>query len=70
MRARERRTQFLRVIGRIGHQLGNAAVRPQFHILSTLLDRALSEEEIRATIDVDHALRYVDVLFERVFGDS
>ena len=37
--------------------LGDAAIR-----------RALSEEEIRSTIDVDHALRYVDVLFERVFG--
>jgi len=35
-----------------------------------VIRRALSEEEIRATIDVDHALRYVDVLFERVFGDS
>jgi adenylosuccinate lyase len=39
--------------------LGDSAIR-----------RALSEEEIRATIDVEHALRYVDVLFERVFGDS
>jgi len=32
--------------------------------------RTLSEEEIRATIDVEHALRYVDVLFTRVFGNS
>jgi adenylosuccinate lyase len=39
----------------------------------TLGDRAirrtLSEEEIRSTIDVEHALRYVDVLFSRVFGE-
>ncbi|MGH7899194.1 MAG: adenylosuccinate lyase, partial [Candidatus Binatia bacterium] len=28
----------------------------------------LSEQEIRSTIDVGHALRYVDELFERVFG--
>ncbi|MBI2963351.1 MAG: adenylosuccinate lyase [Deltaproteobacteria bacterium] len=39
--------------------LGDAAIR-----------RTLSEEEIRATIDVDHALRYVDVLFERVFRST
>jgi adenylosuccinate lyase len=39
--------------------LGDSAIR-----------RALSEDEIRATIDVEHALRYVDVLFERVFGGS
>jgi adenylosuccinate lyase len=32
--------------------------------------RTLSEEEIRATIDVEHALRYVDTLFERVFEGS
>ncbi len=38
--------------------LGDSAIR-----------RALSENEIRATIDAEHALRYVDVLFERVFGD-
>jgi len=37
--------------------LGDSAIR-----------RTLSEEEIRSTIDVDHALRYVDVLYERVFG--
>ena len=37
--------------------LGDSAIR-----------RTLNEEEIRSTIDVDHALRYVDVLFERVFG--
>jgi adenylosuccinate lyase len=30
--------------------------------------RTLSEEKIRSTIDVEHALRYVDTLFERVFG--
>jgi adenylosuccinate lyase len=39
--------------------LGDSAIR-----------RALSEAEIRATIDVEHTLRYVDVLFERVFGDA
>ncbi len=32
--------------------------------------RTLSEQEIRSTIDVEHALRYVDVLFARVFGES
>jgi adenylosuccinate lyase len=32
--------------------------------------RTLSEEEVRATIDVEHALRYVDTLFARVFGES
>ena len=32
--------------------------------------RLLDESEIRSTIDVDHALRYVDDLFERVFGRS
>jgi adenylosuccinate lyase len=37
--------------------LGDASIR-----------RCLSEDEIRSVIDVDHALRYVDVLFERVFG--
>jgi len=30
--------------------------------------RVLDERDIRSTIDVDHALRYVDDLFERVFG--
>ncbi|MGH7823149.1 MAG: adenylosuccinate lyase, partial [Candidatus Binatia bacterium] len=30
----------------------------------------LSEAEIRSTLDVGHALRYVDLLFERVFGRS
>jgi adenylosuccinate lyase len=30
--------------------------------------RHLAEQEIRSTIDVGHALRYVDELFERVFG--
>jgi adenylosuccinate lyase len=32
--------------------------------------RLLDERDIRSTIDVDHALRYVDDLFERVFGRS
>src|SRR5256714_1163491 len=32
--------------------------------------RTLSEEEGRATIDVEHALRYVDTLFARVFAES
>jgi len=32
--------------------------------------RVLREEEVRATIDVEHALRYVDTLFARVFPDS
>jgi adenylosuccinate lyase len=32
--------------------------------------RTLSEQEIRSTIDVENALRYVDILFERVFGES
>jgi adenylosuccinate lyase len=32
--------------------------------------RTLSEEEVRATIDVEHALRYVDTLFARVFAES
>jgi adenylosuccinate lyase len=39
--------------------LGDAAIR-----------RSLDEREIRSTIDVDHALRYVDDLFERVFGKA
>src|SRR5207249_6144574 len=39
--------------------LGDAAIR-----------RSLSEQEIRSTIDVEHALRYVDLLFARVFGES
>jgi hypothetical protein len=30
--------------------------------------RLLDERTIRSTIDVDHALRYVDALFERVFA--
>jgi adenylosuccinate lyase len=32
--------------------------------------RTLSEQEIRSTIDVENALRYVDILFARVFGES
>jgi len=32
--------------------------------------RSLDEHEIRSTIDVDHALRYVDDLFDRVFGKA
>jgi adenylosuccinate lyase len=32
--------------------------------------RHLSEAELRAAIDVGHALRYVDILFERVFGGN
>ncbi len=32
--------------------------------------RHLPEAELRATIDVGHALRYVNALFERVFGAS
>ena len=39
--------------------LGDSAIR-----------RTLSEEEVRATIDVEHALRYVDTLFARVFAES
>jgi adenylosuccinate lyase len=39
--------------------LGDATIR-----------RSLSEQEIRSTIDVEHALRYVDLLFARVFGES
>ncbi len=33
-----------------------------------MIRRTLDEHEIRSTIDAGHALRYVDTLFERVFG--
>ncbi len=34
------------------------------------ITRHVSEKELRSAIDLRHALRYVDVLFERVFGKS
>jgi len=55
------------------HALAAAAGQGTFLALvlgDSAIRRTLSEAEIRATIDVEHALRYVDVLFERVFGDS
>ncbi len=34
------------------------------------ITRHVSEKELRSAIDLSHALRYVDLLFERVFGKS
>jgi adenylosuccinate lyase len=55
------------------HALAASAGRGRF--VDLVLDdpeiaRHLSSEEVRSTIDVDHALRYVDRLFERVFGGA
>jgi adenylosuccinate lyase len=55
------------------HALAASAGQGTFLALA-LADRAirrvLSEDEVRATIDVEHALRYVDILFARVFPES
>jgi adenylosuccinate lyase len=55
------------------HALAASAGRGTFLALvlgDPSIRRALPEEEIRAIIDVEHALRYVDTLFERVFGQG
>jgi adenylosuccinate lyase len=55
------------------HALAASAGQGTFLALAladSAIRRTLSEDEIRSTIDVEHALRYVDVLFERVFGPS
>jgi len=55
------------------HALAAAAGQGTFLALvlgDATIRRTLSEQEIRSTIDVEHALRYVDLLFARVFGES
>jgi len=55
------------------HALAASAGQGAFLALvlaDSAIRRTLSEDEIRSTIDVEHALRYVDILFERVFGPS
>jgi adenylosuccinate lyase len=55
------------------HALAAAAGQGTFLALvlgDATIRKSLSEQEIRSTIDVEHALRYVDVLFARVFGES
>jgi adenylosuccinate lyase len=55
------------------HALAAAAGQGTFLALvlgDSTIRKSLSEQEIRSTIDVEHALRYVDVLFARVFGES
>jgi len=55
------------------HALAAAAGQGGFLALvlgDSAIRRKLSEQEIRSAIDVEHALRYVDTLFERVFGKA
>ena len=55
------------------HALAASAGQGEFLALvlgDHAITRHVSEKELRAAIDVSHALRYVDFLFERVFGKS